>query len=181
MEITFFGKAMRSAPIWSTDTGRTTGFIPRISRNGGSSTKGCITIIASLWTWEKPSGCVLTLLILPLKCLSFQKAIIVDKKETVPENLVDDAHEVYETLNKFLEQTNYIAGEKVTIADFSTVTTVTAFELFVPIDEEKYPKLIAWIKRMQKLPCYRVNEAGFKEMQKYVQNAWKKWLFVLAI
>lgn len=104
----------------------------------------------------------------------FQYAMLHERQEKVPEKLLKEAHEIYHTLNSFLEKGNYVAGDRVTVADFSIITCITAFDLFVPIEKEKYPKLVAWVERMQGLPCYQVNDVGYNELKEIIRNVGKK-------
>lgn len=71
--------------------------------------------------------------------------------------------EIYDFLEVFLKDTPYIAGDHLTIADFSIISSVTSLVAFVDIDNSKYPKLSAWIKRLEALPYYQeANGVGAK-------------------
>lgn len=73
---------------------------------------------------------------------------------------------------KLLEDTlidNYIVGDSMTIADFSCVTTVSTVMGAVPLDEDKHPKIYAWLDRMKALPYYEeANGSGAERMAKAV-------------
>ncbi|XP_055921908.1 glutathione S-transferase 1-like [Eupeodes corollae] len=71
----------------------------------------------------------------------------------VPQEKIDLLNEGLNFLESFLVH-DFIAGETMTIADFSILSTVTTYEAVVPIDAARTPKLVAWIKRMSKLPYY---------------------------
>ncbi|XP_016958514.1 glutathione S-transferase 1-like [Drosophila biarmipes] len=73
---------------------------------------------------------------------------------TIPKERYDAIIEIYDFLETFLGDNDYIAGGQLTIADFSIVSTVTSLEAIVELDAAKYPKVSAWIKRLQKLPYY---------------------------
>lgn len=85
--------------------------------------------------------------------------------ESISEELLNETYESYELLNIFLTKTKFVAGNEVTLADFSLFATITTINLFVPIDEAKYPKVAAWIKAIKELPCARENEAGLKQFE----------------
>ncbi|XP_037823317.1 glutathione S-transferase 1-like [Lucilia sericata] len=94
------------------------------------------------------------------------------KNETkIPREKIDALHEIYDFLEVFLKDNLYMAGDELTIADFSIVATVTSLEAFVDIDSLKYPKLSAWIKRMKSLPYYEeANGAGVKKFIKIFKS-----------
>ncbi|XP_017079169.1 glutathione S-transferase 1-like [Drosophila eugracilis] len=75
-------------------------------------------------------------------------------KSIIPRERYDAIIEIYDFLETFLAVNDYVAGKTLTIADFSIISTVTSLEAFVKVDTAKYPKVTAWIKRLQKLPYY---------------------------
>ncbi|XP_067634327.1 glutathione S-transferase 1 [Eurosta solidaginis] len=67
----------------------------------------------------------------------------------------------YDGLEKCLTNSAYLCGEHMTIADLSAVATISSSEKFAPIDNEKFPNLNAWLKRMSQLPYYvKINQEG---------------------
>lgn len=72
----------------------------------------------------------------------------------VPSNLIQEISEAYHVLEKFLEGHQWIAGDHVTIADFSLVPTITCLDYHVKIDPKVYPNVTGWLKRAQTLPCF---------------------------
>lgn len=58
-----------------------------------------------------------------------------------------------------------------TIADFSIVATVSSIDIIVPIDAKKYPKITAWLKKMQALPYYAANKNGLDKMRNQIAAA----------
>ncbi|KAM7341648.1 glutathione S-transferase 1-like [Cochliomyia hominivorax] len=81
----------------------------------------------------------------------------------IPKHQIDAIVEIYDFLEVFLKNSPYIAGDHLTIADFSIITSVTSLVAFVDIDTSKYPKLTDWIKRLESLPYYQeANGAGAK-------------------
>lgn len=63
---------------------------------------------------------------------------------------------------------DYVVGNNVTVADFSIVSTTTTIFALFPNESTKFPKILAWIERLSKLPYYEeiittsVNEARVK-------------------
>ncbi|XP_017491404.1 PREDICTED: glutathione S-transferase 1 [Rhagoletis zephyria] len=104
----------------------------------------------------------------------------------VPKQKLDQISEAYTTLEAFFSQGPYVAGENLTIADFSIVSTVSSFNAaFVPISKDKWPRLAEWLKRLEALPYYaEANGAGLKmyaaliisKLPKQYEKLWKKAL-----
>lgn len=86
--------------------------------------------------------------------------ILFAKKKDIPEESLLRTREVYRLVEKFLENTEYIASDNITIADFSAVTTLTTLEVFVP-EISNYPRVSAYIERCR---------ANMKEYQEANQD-----------
>ncbi|EDX08611.1 GD24922 [Drosophila simulans] len=72
----------------------------------------------------------------------------------------------WEILEGFLKDQPYLCGSDLTIADFCAVATVTSVNDAAPIDEFKFPKMHAWLKRLAELPYYQeVNGDGADELK----------------
>ncbi|XP_023175015.2 glutathione S-transferase 1-like isoform X2 [Drosophila hydei] len=63
-------------------------------------------------------------------------------------------------LGQTKEDHEYIAGDQLTIADFSLISSISSMVAYVEIDPVKYPKLRAWMRRMEQLPVYAENAEG---------------------
>lgn len=71
-------------------------------------------------------------------------------------------------LEKFLEKSDYLAGDDTTIADFSAATLLSTINIRLPIRSDEYPKLSDWLNRIESLPYYRdVNEAALKRIMQW--------------
>ncbi|KAL7737317.1 hypothetical protein ACLKA6_012933 [Drosophila palustris] len=88
----------------------------------------------------------------------------------VPKERIQAIVEVYEFVETFLKDHDYIAGDHLTIADFSVVSTVSSLPVIVEIDPAKYVKLTAWIKRLEKLPYYSQNSVGVQQFFGLIKN-----------
>ncbi|CAG9761826.1 unnamed protein product [Ceutorhynchus assimilis] len=97
------------------------------------------------------------------KPLLFQKILPTEEK-------IKELKEAFKIVDAILEksQTQYIAGDNLTIADFSIITTVTSWDAFTPYAE--FPHLKAYIERMQQQPWYEVNKEGLAMLRKAVQD-----------
>lgn len=86
----------------------------------------------------------------------------------------------WDIMENFLKEKPYVCGDELTIADFCCVATITSVNDAAPIDETKYPKLLAWLNRMAELPYYKeINEEGSEELkrlfkEKLAENKSKK-------
>ncbi|XP_014102297.2 glutathione S-transferase 1 isoform X2 [Bactrocera oleae] len=73
----------------------------------------------------------------------------------------------YEIMEEMLKDHPYVCGEDLTIADLCCVATITSVDEVAPIDEFKFPKLLAWLKRLSELPNYqKINQDGADELKK---------------
>jgi len=101
------------------------------------------------------------------------RPLLYEDNPDIPQQKIDQIYVAYEMLNTFLKDNDYMVGGHVTIADFSIVTTVSTLNLtFAPIDETLFPKLTAWLRRLQKLPYYeKANGSG---LNAFVQRAESK-------
>ncbi|KAL7737316.1 hypothetical protein ACLKA6_012932 [Drosophila palustris] len=101
---------------------------------------------------------------------SITAPLIIHGLKVVPKERIQAITEVYDFLENFLKDHDYIAGDHLTIADFSVVTTVSSLPAFVEIDAAKYVKLTAWIKRLEKLPYYSENSVGVQQFFGFIKK-----------
>ena len=67
----------------------------------------------------------------------------------------------YANTEKFLEASTYLVGDTMTVADLSYWTMTESMMQVIPIDQEKFPKIHAWLERMRQLPYYEeLNKKG---------------------
>nr|QVK45127.1 GSTe3 [Pagiophloeus tsushimanus] len=95
------------------------------------------------------------------------RAVFTQDKSADIEKSKAKVLEVYDLLELILEKRTFVAGSQMTIADFSIVATLSTIEVYLPLNEEKYPKIMAWYQKMKALPYYSINEKGvqrFKEV-----------------
>nr|AVT42185.1 glutathione S-transferase e6 [Lissorhoptrus oryzophilus] len=86
---------------------------------------------------------------------------VIFQRETVEMgNIQDQIFETLDFLELILQKRKFVAGENVTIADFSIVANITTMEIFYPIPEDRYPRISEWLMQMKKLPYYDINQKG---------------------
>lgn len=90
-------------------------------------------------------------------------------KATIPEDKKKAALDALEYLEGILKQTEWVAGDKITVADFSLVATVTSLGTIMP-EVDSFWKIQAWIKRCEKTMI------SYEEVQKPGLEAFKTLL-----
>lgn len=96
--------------------------------------------------------------------------MIYDKSKSVSQESRLNVYEAYDFLNKFLEGKNWTAGNSVTIADLSLVSSISSLNTFIPIDAQKYPNVIRWLNNVYQLPYYKVNIPGLEDFKKFIHG-----------
>ncbi|KAH8320884.1 hypothetical protein KR067_011775 [Drosophila pandora] len=94
-----------------------------------------------------------------------------EKNSQIPKARIDALEGVYKNLNMFLENADYLAGEALTIADFSVIAGLTGIVAFLEVDATKYPKLAAWVARIKQLPYYEeANGSRVVKLHEFIQS-----------
>ncbi|KAH8291154.1 hypothetical protein KR054_009139 [Drosophila jambulina] len=103
--------------------------------------------------------------------MNITKPLFWENNSVIPQAKIDALEGVYKNLNLFLESTEYLAGDHLTIADFHETAAMTVFVVFLPVDASKYPKLAAWVQRIKELPYYeKANGAPAKQIIDYIKS-----------
>lgn len=147
-----FGIRMPSWRIWCASTPGRTHSIPGI------------TTSAPLWI----SDCTL---VFANALISITKKVLFLGQMQVPRERIEAIVEAYDFLEAFLRQHHYVAGDQLTIADFSLISSISSMVAYVPIDAIKYAKITAWMQRMQELPYYAENATGARLFVASVKKA----------
>ncbi|KAK4876454.1 hypothetical protein RN001_012876 [Aquatica leii] len=92
----------------------------------------------------------------------------------IPDYLVEEMDDGYKTLNEFLKDGDWAAGDDLSLADFSLISTVTSSDLFVPVDTEKYENIERWIHKIKELPYYHVNQHGLHAFKRIISSTHAK-------
>ncbi|KAJ8954082.1 hypothetical protein NQ318_004387 [Aromia moschata] len=99
------------------------------------------------------------------KFLDVLLPVYKDNESSVYSENAEKLIEAYGQLETLLELNTYVAGDTLTIADFSVIATVTSANVLVPIAANRFPKITEWISKMQALPYYE--EANQKGLDKF--------------
>ncbi|XP_011193469.2 glutathione S-transferase 1-1 [Zeugodacus cucurbitae] len=85
-------------------------------------------------------------------------------KPLVPE-LYKNMETAMALLNTFLEGNNYVAGDRLTVADLSILASISIFDV-ANFDISKYVNVARWYADAKKLPGWEENWAGCLEFKK---------------
>lgn len=76
---------------------------------------------------------------------------ILFQNGTMPsKETVDTMHKTLDILEIFLAIDHYLVGNGWTIADISVANSILLLKVFAPLNSEKYPKILAWLDRVNK-------------------------------
>ncbi|XP_065364412.1 glutathione S-transferase 1-like [Calliphora vicina] len=70
----------------------------------------------------------------------------------VPDEKFKEIDEAYNMMERFIGDNKYVAGQHITIADLSCITSISSMYFLRPFTEETHPKLYDWLNRMKSLP-----------------------------
>ncbi|EDW85745.1 uncharacterized protein Dwil_GK23233 [Drosophila willistoni] len=95
-----------------------------------------------------------------------QKLVFRENVTELPKEQIVELNEAYALLEQFLNDHSFMAGDHLTIADFSLVSTLSTLHLsYAPIQASKYPKLSSWLGRLSALPYYEeANLRGARQL-----------------
>ncbi|KAH8272925.1 hypothetical protein KR018_010985 [Drosophila ironensis] len=93
----------------------------------------------------------------------------------VPQEKLDTVHRGLKLLETFLSSSKYLAGESLTLADLSAGPTVTSLPVAIDIDPVVYPKVTAWLERLNEIPHFKeINEEPAKKYIAFLRSQWTK-------
>ncbi|XP_073811729.1 glutathione S-transferase 1-like, partial [Musca autumnalis] len=94
--------------------------------------------------------------------------ILYGDLQTIPIEVVSSLEKSWDILEDILKDNRYLCGEDMTIADICCLATISAVVENAPIDENKFPKLCDWLKRMCSMPFYC--DDGAEKLQKKIRK-----------
>lgn len=75
--------------------------------------------------------------------------IIFGGATEIPEHLREQIHDAFRIMEIFLETDLFLIGEQITLADVCTAVTTTTLGTLVPIEDDRYPNILAWLNRVR--------------------------------
>lgn len=165
-----FGSLVPFWLIWLRSTARTTHCTPRTQRH-----VPLLTNVSTL-TWELCTNALLVSINLSLWLESFEltNLFISDyyypqlfaKAPADPEKF-KKIEEAFEFFNIFLENSKFVAGNHLTIADISLLATVSSYEA-ASFDLNKYANVARWYNSVKNsAPGHEINQAGIEAFKKF--------------
>ncbi|XP_030387143.1 glutathione S-transferase E14 [Scaptodrosophila lebanonensis] len=81
--------------------------------------------------------------------------------------------EAYGIMEQYLAKQQHMAGDQLTIADVSIVTTLSTVNLMFPVTGARWPRLQIWFAAMQQLEAYEVNQTGLNKLRQVMEHVGK--------
>lgn len=99
----------------------------------------------------------------------FQKPLFYENKTTINPDHLKSLEEVYSTLELILTSSQFLAGNRLSIADISAFSTIAVADLFLPI-AESYPELERWSKFLRSQEWFEAAARGLAAVQLGLQT-----------
>lgn len=97
----------------------------------------------------------------------YPQLVLNEKPDAEKFKLLEEAVEL---LDVFLEENNFVAGDKMTIADFAIAVTVSVIEL-TGYEIVKFPNINRWYDVMKKTcPGWEINDEGLNVMRERIKK-----------
>nr|QFN66798.1 glutathione S-transferase [Propylea japonica]QKI86659.1 carboxylesterase [Propylea japonica] len=97
-------------------------------------------------------------------------SIVIENEKEISTDKISAITEAYKLLDAFLEDSTYLAGDCLTIADFCCVANVSTATIIIPISTEKYPNLSTWYRNFKNLEYYEeTNGDGLNKLDALVE------------
>lgn len=91
----------------------------------------------------------------------------------INEEIVSKVEQAYQILEAYLNKTQYVALDHFTVADVCCGATVSSLNTFVPIDCERFPRVIEWYGALHAESCFQeINTAGVEMLNGFIHNLW---------
>nr|XP_022912006.1 glutathione S-transferase D4-like [Onthophagus taurus] len=105
----------------------------------------------------------------PLNCILH--AVLVSNLIELSNKVIVSLQESYNCLERRLQDSQYLTGDSLTIADLSCLATVSTATVFTPICSARHPKLFQWFSTCKKLPYYKeANSNGLAKLDLLVED-----------
>lgn len=89
------------------------------------------------------------------------------------DELIARVEDAYQILEAYLNKSKYVALDHFTVADICCGATVTSLNTLVPIDCERFPRVIEWFGALHAESCFQeINSNGVQEFNSFVNNMW---------
>lgn len=101
---------------------------------------------------------------------------ITDGRETsISQDKISRVIRGYESVERFfLDDNAYVAGDTMTLADFSIWSTLLVLDQLIPIDDQKFPKTRKYLKMLESHPNYELNLDGARKQFDLIERCMQK-------
>lgn len=105
----------------------------------------------------------------------FQDPICDGRETSISADKINRVLRGYESVERFFTGDNlFVAGNSLTLADFSIWSTLLVLDLLFPIDAEKFPKLRSFLKMMESNKSYELNSEGALTQFDFIEKCMEK-------
>ncbi|GLV42295.1 Glutathione S transferase E12 [Carabus blaptoides fortunei] len=99
--------------------------------------------------------------------------LFLGQKE-IPKEKVDNLLEGFAFLESFLEDSEWLAGDDMTIADLCNAASIVSVEVIasrVPVTLDNFPRMQAWMNRVKEIPYFEeINKPGLQQLEMIVNK-----------
>ncbi|CAH0546308.1 unnamed protein product [Brassicogethes aeneus] len=96
------------------------------------------------------------------------RSMLFKGQKTITQEQLDNVNEALNFLNTFLENQQFVAGDTLTLADISLISSTASINTFLPIDKEKYKNVCFWMDKISELPFFEVNVDGLNDFKGFM-------------
>ena len=105
----------------------------------------------------------------------FQDPICDGRETSISIDKINRVIRGYENVERFLSEGNsYVAGDTMTLADFSIWSTLLVLNLLIPIEDENFPKLTNYLKMLENHKSYSFNYEGALKQFDFIEKCMEK-------
>lgn len=82
----------------------------------------------------------------------------------VPQDKIDLVSNIFDILEAFLAHDPFLVGQQLTIADICSSLSVLMLKMYVPLTIDKFPKIVAWLNRINdEIPWFEEMNGKYTE------------------
>lgn len=105
----------------------------------------------------------------------FQDPICDGRETSISADKINRVIRGYESVERFFVGDQlYVAGDTMTLADFSIWSTLLVLNLLFPIDPQKFPKLTNYLKMLECHKSYAFNFDGALKQVDFIEKCMEK-------
>ncbi|KAB0791868.1 hypothetical protein PPYR_03668 [Photinus pyralis] len=102
--------------------------------------------------------------------VSVDYAYMKGEIKAIPSEDIERIRTLYDFLEAFLENSDWISLGTFSLADIHCYTTISCMNFHVTLDEKIYPKSYGWMMRCRSLPCFSDDHERVKLFEDYFKS-----------